>query len=219
MQIRKVPAEYGIAVLCVALMAALHALLVPWLGPGHNVPFMLCAVIVALATAGTGPAILTAVLAFALSQSLFVDGGWATLLQANNVSNVLLYALVCALLITLGSWHERRARREREAHARDVQMLELVTDCFFVVDRQWRFTHVNNAALRFFGKTREQVLGQLLWELFPRIPGTPIEALLRDADRRRQGGPRRTAPAGDPSAGWTCGRCPPVTASWGCSPT
>ena len=58
MRIRKVPAEYGIAVLCVALMTALHALLVPWLGRSHNVQFMLSAVIVSLATAGTVPAIL-----------------------------------------------------------------------------------------------------------------------------------------------------------------
>jgi PAS domain S-box-containing protein len=180
---RKVPVEYGIAVLCVALMTALHELLVPWLGRQHNVQFMLCAVIIALATAGTGPAILTAVLAFGVSQSVFVEGGWPGLLQANNVSSLLLYALVCALMITLGSWHERRARREREAHARDVQMLELVTDCFFVVDRQWRFAHVNNAALRFFSKTREEVLGQVIWEKFPMIVGTPIETLFRNVDR------------------------------------
>jgi PAS domain S-box-containing protein len=183
---RKVPLEYGIAVLCVALMTALHELLVPWLGRQHNVQFMLCAVIIALATAGTGPAILTAVLAFGVSQSEFVEGGWPGLLQANNVSSALLYALVCALLITLGSWHERRARREREAHARDVQMLELVTDGFFVVDRQWRFAHVNNAALRFFGKTRQEVLGQVIWELFPLIVGTPLETLFRDVDRAGQ---------------------------------
>ena len=130
-------------------MTALHALLIPWLGRAHNVQFMLAAVIVSLATAGTVPAILTAVLAFAVSQSVFVEGGWPTLLQPDVASSALLYALVCALLITLASWHERGARREREAHARDVQMLELVTDCFFVVDRQWRFTHVNNPALRF----------------------------------------------------------------------
>jgi hypothetical protein len=90
MWLRKVPVEYGIAVLCVALMTALHELLVPWLGRQHNVQFMLCAVIIALATAGTGPAILTAVLAFVVSQSEFVEGGWPALLRANTVSSALL---------------------------------------------------------------------------------------------------------------------------------
>jgi len=188
MRIRTVPAEYGIAVLCVALMAALHALLVPWLGRSHNVQFMLFAVIVSLATARTGPAILTAVLAFIVSQSLFVEGGWPSLLQPDLASSALLYVLICALLITLATWHERRARREREAHARDVQMLELVTDCFFVVDRQWRFTHVNNPALRFFSKTREQLLGQVMWEVFPTILGTRIETLFREADQTGKAG-------------------------------
>jgi len=189
MRMRKVPAEYGIAVLCVALMTALHELLVPWLGRAHNVQFMLCAVVVALATAGTGPAILTAVLAFVISESVFVGpSAWSDLSQPNNASSALLYALVCALIITLGSWHERRARRERTAHARDVLMLELVTDCFFVVDRQWRFTHVNNPALRFFGMNREELLGRIFWEVFPTSVGTPIEALFRQVEQTGKAG-------------------------------
>jgi PAS domain S-box-containing protein len=180
MRIRNIPAEYGIAVLCVALMAAVHALAVPWLGRGHNVPFMLCAVMVALAAAGAGPAIVTAILAFVVSESLFAaPDAWAELLKANGATTALLYALVCTLTIALGWWHERRARFEREAHARDVQMLELVTDCFFVLDRAWRFTHINNAALRYFNMQREDVLGQVMWVKFPMTLGPPIETMFR----------------------------------------
>src|SRR5579862_5333696 len=189
MRIRKIPGEYGIAVLCVALMTALHALFVPLLGHQHNVPFMICAVIVTLASAGTGPAILTAVLAFIVSQFVFVGrGAWGALLQPNGATNALLYALVCALTISLGTWHARRARREREAHARDVQMLDLVTDCFFVLDRQWRFTHINDPALRYFNLQAHQVLGRNMWEEFPLTLGTPIETLFRQAERTGKAG-------------------------------
>ena len=38
MRIGKIRGEYGIAVLCVALMTALHALALPLVGPQHNVP-------------------------------------------------------------------------------------------------------------------------------------------------------------------------------------
>ncbi len=189
MRSRMIPAEYGIAVLCVALMAALHALAVPLLGRQHNIPFMLCAVIVALATAGAGPAILTALLAFIVSQSLFAGpGGWSALLQPNGATNALLYALVCTLTITLGAWHARRARRERDAHARDAQMLDLVTDCFFVLDRQWRFTHINDPALRYFNLQAQQVLGRDMWEEFPLTRGTPIETLFREVERSGKAG-------------------------------
>ena len=49
--------DYGIAVLTVVGMIALHAVLVPWVGPTHNLAFMICAVAVTLATSGPGPAI------------------------------------------------------------------------------------------------------------------------------------------------------------------
>jgi PAS domain S-box-containing protein len=189
MRTRKFPAEYGIAVVCVALMTALHALSLPLVGRQHNVPFMLCAVVVALAAAGTGPAIVTAVLAFVVAQSVFVGpGAWSALLQPNGATNALLYALVCTLTITLGAWHARRARREREAHARDVQMLDLVTDCFFVLDRQWRFTHINDPALRYFNLQAQQVLGKNMWEEFPLTRGTPIETLFRQVERTGKAG-------------------------------
>ncbi len=165
-------------------MTALHALLVPWLGSGHNVLFMLGTVVVALATAGAGPAIVTAILVFVVFQWLFVgDGAWAALMKPNGATSAMLYALVCALMITLAWWHTRRARREREAHARDVQMLELVTDCFFVLDRQWRFTRVNDPALRYFSLKGPDMLGQVMWEKFPMTLGTPIETLFREVDR------------------------------------
>src|SRR4051794_1635599 len=43
-------------------------------------------------------------------------------------------------------WHAERARREGEHRTRAI--LESITDAFFAVDRQWRFTYVNRQARR-----------------------------------------------------------------------
>jgi PAS domain S-box-containing protein len=172
--------DYGIAVLTVIGVSALHAVLEPWLGRQHNTAFMVCAVAVTLATGGPGPAILTAVLALLATVTLFGQpGDYIALGRAGGATATLMYAVACAVMIALGGWHARRARRERVAHARDAQMLDLVTDCFFVLDREWRFSHINDPALRYFNRSSQQLLGGVLWELFPLIIGTPIETLFR----------------------------------------
>src|SRR5580692_10100703 len=153
--------DYGIAVLTVVGISALHAALEPWLGRQHNTAFMICAVAVTLATGGPGPAILTAVLAFACTVTLFGDPGSLSAMGSSGPRvNTLMYSISCAVIIALGAWQVRRSRHERLAHARDVQMLELVTDCFFVLDREWRFTHMNGPGLKYFAKRPQEVLGQ-----------------------------------------------------------
>ncbi len=117
--------HYGIAAVTVMAMIALHALLVPWIGPTHNLAFMICAVAVTLATGGPGPAILTSVLAFACTVILFGDPGSLSAMGNNGPAvTALMYGISCVVMIALGAWHIRRSRREREAHARDVQMLD-----------------------------------------------------------------------------------------------
>jgi PAS domain S-box-containing protein len=57
---------------------------------------------------------------------------------------------------------------EAEAAERRVRtILESITDAFFAVDEEWRFTYVNRRAEDVFGQTREELLGRNLWELFP----------------------------------------------------
>ncbi|HEX3836948.1 MAG TPA: PAS domain-containing protein [Steroidobacteraceae bacterium] len=179
MRTRKIQ-DYGTAVVTVMAMIALHALLMPWVGPSHNTAFMICAVAVTLATGGPGPAILTAVLAFVCAVTLFGDpGSLSGMGRTGSDVTALMYAILCAVMIALGSWHARRSRGEREAHARDVQMLELVTDCFFVLDREWRFTHMNGPGLKYFDKQPQDLLGRSIWEVFPSGVGTSVDTLFR----------------------------------------
>lgn len=70
---------------------------------------------------------------------------------------------------------ERLLVRERQAHDRVTTILESITDAFFAVDRDWRFTYVNREAERLLQRPREQLLGLSLWEEFTPAVGSPFE--------------------------------------------
>lgn len=46
-------------------------------------------------------------------------------------------------------------------------VLDSITDGFAVLDRDWRYTYFNEQGARMLGMEREQVVGGVLWELFP----------------------------------------------------
>lgn len=62
---------------------------------------------------------------------------------------------------------ERLLARERQAREQVTTILESITNAFFTVDRQWRFTYVNREAERLLRRPREELLGCTLWEEFP----------------------------------------------------
>jgi len=75
-----------------------------------------------------------------------------------------------------GQRAETAAERERLA-----SILESITDGFFALDRQWRFTYVNREAERLVGRTREELLGKSVWECFPLLVGSAWEREYRRA--------------------------------------
>ncbi len=58
-------------------------------------------------------------------------------------------------------------QRTRQYLRRIDEILNTVTDGFFSVDRQWRFTYVNKTSEGIMQRNREDLLGQTLWEHFP----------------------------------------------------
>lgn len=46
-------------------------------------------------------------------------------------------------------------------------ILESITDGFFTLDKEWRFTYVNKEAERLFQRKREELIGKNLWEGYP----------------------------------------------------
>ena len=53
------------------------------------------------------------------------------------------------------------------AQARLSEVLETVTDAFFVTDRDWRFVHTNASHERLSHRDRAEIVGRTLWEVFP----------------------------------------------------
>ncbi|WP_432493455.1 SpoIIE family protein phosphatase [Kineococcus gypseus] len=70
---------------------------------------------------------------------------------------------------------------ERGSDARVARVLETMPAAFYSLDREWRFTYVNAQAERLLGRRREDLLGGVLWELFPDAAGTAFEREYRRA--------------------------------------
>jgi PAS domain S-box-containing protein len=71
-------------------------------------------------------------------------------------------------------------------------ILESITDTFIALDRQWRFTYLNDRALDHMGSekgeelTREGLLGKNFWEEFPELVGTTLYQELHRALREQE---------------------------------
>ncbi len=77
---------------------------------------------------------------------------------------------------------ERALRAEAEAareHATTI--LESISDAFMALDREWRFTYVNEEAERTIGMTRDELIGKAHWDVFPAALGTHVETEYRRA--------------------------------------
>jgi PAS domain S-box-containing protein len=61
------------------------------------------------------------------------------------------------------------------------EVLESISDAFFALDRQWRFTYLNSAAERLVLRRREELLGKNIWEEFPQAVGSTFDREYRRA--------------------------------------
>lgn len=66
---------------------------------------------------------------------------------------------------------ERHERSERASDERADAVLGSITDAFYALDKEWRFSFVNDEIVRRFGMRREEIVGGNIWELFPRAVG------------------------------------------------
>ncbi|MDQ1592638.1 MAG: hypothetical protein QOG71_3265 [Pyrinomonadaceae bacterium] len=55
--------------------------------------------------------------------------------------------------------------RESEAFSRDI--LESISDAFYALDREWRFTYLNQQCEPLIRRKREELIGKSIWEEFP----------------------------------------------------
>jgi PAS domain S-box-containing protein len=89
---------------------------------------------------------------------------------------------------------ERKRTEEalNEANRRTENILESITDEFFALDCEWRFTYINERALRRIqgdrgeGLTREDLLGKNIWEVYPELVGSVFYHKYHDAVREQK---------------------------------
>ncbi|WP_245636966.1 PAS domain-containing hybrid sensor histidine kinase/response regulator [Azospirillum thiophilum] len=78
----------------------------------------------------------------------------------------------------------KRAEDEaRASHERAVMILESISDAFYAVDHDWRFTYINRKAEQLWGRSRDTLLGRRLWEAFPKALGSESLEAQRQAAR------------------------------------
>lgn len=75
----------------------------------------------------------------------------------------------------------RAAQTERESQGKVVRVLEHMPAAFFSLDDEFRFTYVNAQAEAFLAHRREDLVGRVLWDLFPAALGTAFEDVYRGA--------------------------------------
>ena len=68
---------------------------------------------------------------------------------------------------------EQQARYEAEvAQKRLTNVLDSLTDGFMIFDTEWHYRYINPQAEPFAGKLKEDLLGQIVWEVFPNLIGS-----------------------------------------------
>jgi PAS domain S-box-containing protein len=85
-----------------------------------------------------------------------------------------------------GAIQDVTARRDAEDEAQRLatvvsDTLEHISDGFCMIDRNWRFTFVNREAERQVGRSRESLVGRVIWDLYPEMLGTIFETSYRRA--------------------------------------
>ena len=75
--------------------------------------------------------------------------------------------------------------REQAARERATDILESISDAFYTVDHEWRFTYVNSKAEELWGRSREELLGKNIWEEFPQAEDSESYRQIRRAMEER----------------------------------
>ena len=80
----------------------------------------------------------------------------------------------------------REAEEERRRSDRQIRsIMESITDAFFAVAPDWRFTYVNPQAERLLDRTPGDLLGRVIWDEYPGLAGSEFERAYRRVANER----------------------------------
>ncbi len=90
-----------------------------------------------------------------------------------------------------GAFQDINLRKLAQAETRQLSdrlksTLENISDGFIMLDRDWKLTFINRQGEAMVNRTRDELLGQSLWTIFPEAVGTPFESYYTDAVERNQ---------------------------------
>jgi len=78
--------------------------------------------------------------------------------------------------------------------------LERITDAFYALDTDWRFTYVNEAAEEMLGRPADELIGERFWDLYPAATETPFYDHYHGA--LEEGEPRTIEQYYEPTGRW-----------------
>jgi PAS domain S-box-containing protein len=111
---------------------------------------------------------LNGLLVIARTKTLEADESW----QLSALADQAAIALRNAQLYEMELAEANRERDEtsealRASNLRINKILESITDLFYQLDHDWKFVDVNRQTEIRFGKTRDELIGRVIWEVFP----------------------------------------------------
>jgi len=180
--------RYGVAVLAAACAVAARVALNPLLGLRLVYITFFPATVLATWVGGLGGGVLC-IAATSLAAGFLYPSSFASLTQDSvELAGLVVYVCVSGVLVVLVTGHRNAQQRAagamvsaEAAHEEVNAILESITDCFYALDREWRFTYLNGQAERYFGRPREALLGRNFWEAIPEKRGTAFETGFRAA--------------------------------------
>jgi len=74
----------------------------------------------------------------------------------------------------------------RASNARTSRILESITDLFYQLDLEWRFTNVNGQTEARLGIPRDELIGRVFWDVFPQAVDSALYARFHQAMERME---------------------------------
>ncbi|MCL1475294.1 PAS domain S-box protein [Argonema antarcticum] len=181
-------APYGVAIASVAIALGLTRSLLPWLYP-TTMPLFFIAVMVSAWYGGLGAGLLATILSTLAINYFFIKPFYS--LDIHNFGTIVQLSTFVMAAVAIASLTQSRrialkkakaslqtlqAAMEGEQEARTQTqtakeqletVLSSINDGFYVLDRDWCFTYINDRYCEMVGMQRSAILGQNIWELFP----------------------------------------------------
>jgi PAS domain S-box-containing protein len=94
----------------------------------------------------------------------------------------------CVLVFRDISEKKDAEREVRKAGEQARTILESITDAFYALDQDWRFTYVNRQAEKVLDRTKNELLGRVIWDEYPGLKESEFERAFRRAAEDRVAG-------------------------------